>query len=178
MMKVFGVIVAAVLLSTRNGGGVADATLPEVSGNLGEESAMSDERSAIDVTALLAAARGAPPIICSLAAQSLRGWGWGDGADAPATPLPMTVSLRDYEGRDSKLPATDIDLLLSSLASDDPCVREISIRILGRKGTPAVDAGLITRLTSESQAVREVAAFGLGLSEPASAVDPLIRALK
>jgi hypothetical protein len=103
MQKVFGVIVAAVLLSTNNGGGVADATLPEVYGDSFESSSMSDERSAIDVSALLTAARGAPPIICSLAAQSLRGWGWGDQADAPATPLPMTVSLRDFESRDTQL---------------------------------------------------------------------------
>ena len=178
MTKVFGVIVAAVLLSTRTGGGTSDVNLPEVSDDFFEVAAPSDVRSPIDINALLTAARGAPPIICSLAAQSLRGWGWGDQGDAPATPLPVMVSLRDYEGRDTQLAAADVELLLSSLASEDPCVREISVRILGRKGTPATEAGLISRLTSESPAMREVAALGIGLSEPASAIDPLIRALR
>ena len=47
MTKVFGVIVAAVLLSTRNGGGMADATLPEISTDFLEVASASDVRSSI-----------------------------------------------------------------------------------------------------------------------------------
>src|SRR2546423_13293565 len=42
----------------------------------------------IDVAALLTAAKGAPPLICSLAANSIGNWGWGGRRGAAGAPLP------------------------------------------------------------------------------------------
>src|SRR6266550_3224544 len=93
MYRVVGLIVTAVLISTNRG-------VPNTSGAarsvMGDESGAYygdvDRRPPIDVSALLTAARGAPPIICSLAAQSVRGFGWGDWSDAPSTPLASVVT--------------------------------------------------------------------------------------
>src|SRR5436309_16111499 len=86
----------------------------------------------IDVAAWLTAARGAPPMICSLAARAVGGWGWGGGSDAPYTPLAAVDSASmDYDFDSGPLSAADIQRLLAGLASDDACVRELSIRLIG-----------------------------------------------
>jgi HEAT repeat protein len=134
--------------------------------------------SEVDVAALLAAARGAPPAICSLAADAVRGYGWGDWSDAPSTPLPRTESLRRSDRDGTPLPAADIQRLLEALGSDDACVRELSVRVLGHQDGEPVVSGLLSRLRSNDAPMREVAALGLGLVEPAAAVDPLIQSLR
>ena len=63
MYRIAGVIVAAVVLTTSND------PLNVTSRLTGAQNTNSDERAAVDVAALLTAARGAPPIICSLAAM-------------------------------------------------------------------------------------------------------------
>ena len=86
MLRAIGVVTAAVLVSMANGGPAAT----------GVES--SPERTAsIDVAALLAAARGAPPMICSLAAQAIRNYSWGNATDAPVTPLGAAAVVRDRD---------------------------------------------------------------------------------
>jgi HEAT repeat protein len=138
----------------------------------------------IDVGALLAAANGAPAAICALAAQSVRNYGWNDRADAPYTPLGDAPSLRDrdedYRGRNGvQFSAADNEKLLAGLASTDACVRELSVRLVSaQRNNETVNSALITRLGSADVAMRSVAAFGLGLSQPATALDPLIAALR
>ncbi len=169
MIRIFGAMTAAML--TCMSGSVAA---------IGRAHERIDDASAsLDVAALLAAAQGAPPLICSLAANSLRGWGWG-GRDAPATPLSAVVTpvrSRDVESR--ALPVADIERLVAALDSADPCVRELSVRILGgQEKNQTVVTALLTRLSSSDATIREVAAFGLGLMQPPSAVDPLLGALR
>ncbi len=172
-MKVIALVVAAVLLSSD---GVAekvqlsDNILRATSGN----GSMSS--SAEGIAELLSAARGAPPLICSYASQSVRngGWGW---SDAPVTPL-GNVGARRNERLDSDLSEADINLLLESLSSDDPCVRELSVRLVSRRSVPRVAPELVTRLASPLAPLREIAALGLGMIESSVGVEPLMRALR
>lgn len=168
MLRVLGVIAAAALVTTSRGR-PADRMEGE-----------SAERASIDVSALLAAARGAPPLICSLAAQSLRGYGWGDWGDAPSTPLSavLPAEAHDRDTESSQLPAADVDRLMQALSSDDPCVRELSVRLIGRQKNESVAPALIAKLGTGDPAMRSVAALGLGLVQPRSAVEPLIGILR
>jgi len=173
MQRVLGVVAAAMLVSMN---GAIAAT-----GSRGE----SAERAApLDITALLTAARGAPPLICALASQAVRGYGWNDWSDAPATPLSSVGSIRTRDINESRLTTEDIDKLLTGLASDDACVRELSVRVLagGRNEDiatkDAIANALVTRLRAPEVPMREVATFGLGLVAPISALDPLIATLR
>src|SRR5258708_32729716 len=123
MIRIFGAMTAAML--TCMSGSVAA---------IGRAHERIDDASAsLDVAALLAAAQGAPPLICSLAANSLRGWGWG-GRDAPATPLSAEVTpVRSLDVESRALPVADLESLVAALYSADPCVRELSVRVLGRR---------------------------------------------
>ena len=154
------------------------AAEPPVSSELAQAAATpGGPAEAQDITALLGAARGVPPIICAFAAQSVGngGWGW---YDAPASPVAseITSRLRDF-GRE-KLAAGDVRLLLDSLSSTDACVRELSVRLLGRQRDTTIVSGLVERLGSRTPETREVAALGLGAVGAKSAVDPLVRALR
>ena len=177
MQRITGLVIASMLV----GNGEAPA-MWHFDGftNVG----MSAERMApqraenVDVAALLTAARGAPPMICSLAAQALRNYGWGDWGDAPSTPLPRAVSVRSDDDGVDQFPAADVQRLLEALSSDDACVRELSVRLLGHQEGENVTSGLITRLRTGDAPLRQIAALGLGLVEPESAVDPLIQALR
>src|SRR5689334_1144827 len=136
------------------------------------------QRASIDVAALLTAARGAPPMICSLAAGSV-GNGWGGWADAPYTPLAASSSPLTYSGRDGRAFSTeDVQRLFAGLSSDDACVRELSVRLIGTQRAETVGGDLITRLGASDGPTRAVAALGLGLVEAQTGVDPLIRALR
>lgn len=55
----------------------------------------------------------------------------------------------------------DIGFLLESLAINDPCVRELAVRLLGQQEDSEVTAGLLRRLSSTDSAMRTIAAFGL-----------------
>src|SRR5215203_2393953 len=140
-MKVFGVVLAAALLTTGSDGVFADANEVTSSGAFAEISSPAEERAIIDAAQLISAARGAPAPICALAAQSVNNGGWDNLNDAPATPLGVSVRLRDDNGRSSQMSAQDVELLLGSLSSDDACVREIAVRLLGRRSNAAIDAG-------------------------------------
>jgi len=125
MQRIIGLAIATLAFSTLNG-------VPAVanSATIGDANAFAQGRGVqvrvrvfdqgrhqgapIDVAALLTAARGAPPAICLLASQAVRGWGWGGGSDAPSTPLsPAAVptSSDDYES--DAMPAADIQRLLA-----------------------------------------------------------------
>jgi hypothetical protein len=124
--------------------------------NLGSPAEPRPDAAPVDVGELLAAAHGAPPIICALAARSVQN-GWGEGGAAPVTPLPMVEIGRDGDGRWRPFSTADEDRLLAGLASDDACVRELSVRLLGGQGTPRVAGALVTRLGSPDTSLRAVA---------------------
>jgi HEAT repeat protein len=153
-----------------------------------EAPAGADGAAAPDVAALLAAARGAPPVLCALAARAVGDFGnsgWGRGADAPAPPLgaPLAAGADDEDQRGglARLSAAEAAPLLDAVGDDDPCVRELAVRVLGRQREPAtrdaVAAALASRLAAPAAPMRAAAAFGLGLAGPPAAVPPLVRAL-
>jgi hypothetical protein len=89
------------------------------------------------------------PVACAMAARSVRDWGWGDGASGPAsTPLASIVSAVNYQLRanDGQLGAEDILKLKAALASDDPCVRELSLTILATQGDGRVSKKAVIRV--------------------------------
>ena len=136
------------------------------------------EAGDIDVAALLTAAQGAPPIICSIAAQSLRNGNFGGWQDAPVTPL-APVAIRRSDERRRGLSDAEVQQLLQSLGSEDACVRELSVRILGHEDENAtVRSGFLSRLRENNPRMREVAALGLGLVEGREVVEPLIQSLR
>jgi hypothetical protein len=116
----------------------------------------------VDVGTVLTAARGAPPVICALAAHAVHNWGWGHWTDAPFTPLPAATLADDRDEDEPQYSPADQELLLSGLASDDACVRELSVRLLSRHSGDRVAAALVTRLGSTDASLRAIAAVGLG----------------
>src|SRR5205085_5849183 len=122
MQRVLGLTIATLAFSSLSGGpAIADIS----AGKGGQSFDQARHRGVpIDVTALLTAAKGAPPMICSMAANSIRNWGWGDWNDAPATPLAFAKVVPSNNEFDSEsLPPADIQQLLAGLASDDACFR-------------------------------------------------------
>ena len=74
MLRILGVLTTAALMATAG----REPSAPSV------RAASKERAAAIDVAALLAAARGAPPLICGLAAQSIGNGDWGWWSDVPA----------------------------------------------------------------------------------------------
>ncbi|MCC7052063.1 MAG: HEAT repeat domain-containing protein [Gemmatimonadaceae bacterium] len=133
--------------------------------------------SPTDLRALLDAAHGASPIVCSLAADGVERRGWyGGSVRAPHSTLPH---IRVEAERSAALPAADVQLLLENVTSSDACVRELSVRVLGSAGGEAGARGLMAHLASADSAVRAAAANGLGLIEPKDmATTVLVKALR
>src|SRR5688572_27836003 len=120
-----------------------------------------------DVRELLVAARGVSPVLCALAADAVWGFGWRGGwDDAPSTPLGSAMRARIRDLPRDTLETAEVRMLLDSLATDDVCVRELSVRLLGRQGGETVASGLIERLGSSVPSMREIAALDLGLTRP------------
>jgi hypothetical protein len=115
--------------------------------------------AAQDIRELISAAHGAPGALCALAARAV-GNGWGSWADAPATPLGRQGQLPARLNRWDQIPPEDEQFLLDSLAAPDACVRELSVRLLGRERSDEVTSGLLSRLSSADSTLRTVAAFG------------------
>ena len=124
-----------------------------------------------DVHALITAASGASPLLCSYAVHSVGngGWGWDN---APVTPLPHDER---RSARFEHLAPEDVQFLLGNIGSDDPCVSEMSVRLLASDESPAAIDGLIRNLGATDTSAKMVAALGLGLSAPDRAADALIR---
>src|SRR4051812_31333149 len=148
-------------------GMAATAALVSVGGTYGGRSDVAPRtgvgaEAPIDISALLAAANGAPPMICALAAQSVRNYGWGGWTDAPATPLAAVRAERMRDGNSSTLPDADVDRLVAGIGSGDACVREIAVRMLGsQRSNERVASALLSRLSAPDVPTREVAAYGL-----------------
>ncbi|HEX5864489.1 MAG TPA: HEAT repeat domain-containing protein, partial [Casimicrobiaceae bacterium] len=188
MQRVFGMVVATFAFSSLSGVPAVANTAESGSGYALNQGFRIDintvdqgrRRIPLDVEGLLTAAHGAPPMICSLAANSVGNWGWGNWSDVPSTPLmPIAAPPHDDDdGYSDALPAPDLQRLFTGLASDDACVRELSVRLIGTQKAELVGSELVTRLGSSDAGMRTVAALGLGLAEVQSGVDPLIRALR
>ena len=195
MQRIFSLVLAAAVVSLTGGGPAFTSDEPLVvergtrafDGIIEHIAAPGETAAGFDVAALLAAAHGAPPIICSLAAQAVRDNGWGNWSDAPSTPLPHTAlpdqrsyrRNRDDDDRDrAPLAPAEMQRLLEALSSDDPCVRELSVRLLARGDDSLVAPALATRLRTGNAQLREVAALGLGLVGAESAGDALVSALR
>ena len=179
MQRIIGLTIATIAFSSLSGVPTVAAVPGSAAGGMIDVDQGRQRGRPIDVAALLTAARGAPPMICSLAARAVGGWNWGGGVDAPYSPLAAAAASSMDEHFDSgPLPAADVQRLLGGLASDDPCVRELSIRLIGTQKAETVSSELVTRLGASDASLRAVAALGLGLVEAQSAVDPLIRTLR
>src|SRR5215207_9827245 len=101
------------------------------------------------------------------------------GAPQPAAAIDVAaLSVDGDRRRIQDLPDADVTRLLDALASDDACVREMSVRLIGHQDESRVAGPLISKLSASDASLRAVAAFGLGLAEPPRAVDPLIGALR
>src|SRR5438477_8129357 len=112
--------------------------------------------AAADLRDLLTSARGAPPLLCALAASTIWGIGrFGGWEDAPATPVGSGVRAQIKELQEMKLSAADLRMLMDSLSTADPCVREVSVRLVGRNGGDVVVDGLTQRLVSPTPQLRE-----------------------
>ncbi len=175
MYRMIGHLIAASLLAivVRTPGGHGAQRHPADRGPASSE----QPAPALDVGALLEAAHGAPPVICALAAHAIRNTGWGYWTDAPSTPLARAGAEFERDQERNQLPAADEDRLLAGLASDDACVRELSVRLLSGQTGDRVANALESLLTSPNASLRAIAAFGLGLSEPRTAADALIKTL-
>ena len=177
MQRAIGMVIATFAFSSLSG--APAVAHPAESATIGGFDQGRHRGAPIDVTALLIAARGAPPIICSLAAKAVGGWGWGGWSDAPSTPLAAVTPASNNDDRESSaLGAEDVQRLLTGLSSDDACVRELSVRLIGTQKAETVGSELVTRLGSSDPGLRSVAALGLGLVEAQNGVDPLIRTLR
>ncbi len=127
--------------------------------------------------ALLAAARGADPLLCALAARVVKGrFGWG-GTHLEAHPLtgsdPQLIELLRVAGngfRDSAV----VNVLRPALDDPDPCVRRFAIPLLGRTRHPSAASTLRRALREPDAATREAAALGLGYADDHGAAPSLI----
>lgn len=132
-----------------------------------------------DVQALLQAVRGAPPLLCGMAAEAVSSGMGGYAWDAPSPPIGNDVRKQLATLADRDLTASDFDALLAGLDEQDDCVRELSARLLGRARDGAPVDPLLQRLASASTSTdtRAAAALALGLARPRAALDPLLHAL-
>jgi HEAT repeat protein len=129
-----------------------------------------------NVRGLIAAVRGLPPVVCGLTAEAASGWGGRSWYNAPSPPLGAETAERVTHFPRGRLTLAEIRLLIDSLSTTDPCVREVSIRMIGRVNAAAVEEPLISRLDAATPLpTREAAALGLGLVRSKAAVDPLLR---
>ena len=126
---------------------------------------------------LLAAARGADPLLCALASRSVEGrFGWG-GMHVEANPLfgadPrfLEVLRATASGfRDSAV----VHLLRPALDDPDPCVRRFAIPLLGRTRHRFAASTLRQAIRAPDAATREAAALGLGYADDHGAAPSLI----
>src|SRR6476646_1593617 len=163
MLRVLGVLSTLALVATSH----STRGTASVIGVPDDAAAKAAAAPAIDVAALLTAAHGAPPLICGLAAQSLGNGNWGWGSDIPAPPLGAAGRQESGDRRRMQdLSDADVTRALDALASDDACVREVSVRLVGHQDDKRVAAPLIAKLSASDASLRAVAAIGLGLAEP------------
>ena len=165
------ILVLGVALFIGHGG----EPLPYRTGGAGSRPAPSSAAAAqMDAGRFLAAARGAAPVICSLAAAPL-GDGWGYHG-APLDPDAAETALVAWALQPS-LDERDLTLLEAGLRDADACVRVMSARLLA--SAEGDGARILARaLGDESAPTRRAAAEGLGYADQPIATSALIRRLE
>jgi len=129
-----------------------------------------------NVRALVAVVRGLNPIVCGLTAEAVSGWGGRSWMNAPATPLGPETAERVASFPRGRMTLSEISLLIDSLGSGDPCVREVAVRLIGRAPASLVAARLLERVApARPVPMREAAVLSLGLVRARDAVNPLLR---
>ena len=139
-----------------------------------QESAASDSMRAVQ---LLANARGANPVMCELAMQSIdRRYGnWGSTGRAPDAIIGQRALL-DWASKDFE-DAGVVGALSVALSDDDTCVRRMAARLFGRVKNPTVASTLVNRLNDRDERTRQMAAIALGYIVDHETVDALIGVL-
>lgn len=163
------VIVLGVALLVGHGGQPLDAV--RTMRGAGNPAPRADEANA-DAAAFLAAARGADPVICSLAAVPLGG-GWGfDGA--PPADAHGAADLVAWALKPS-IADRDLHLLEAGIRDTDPCVQAMAARLLAASHEgPAI---LLAALGNDRAETRRAAVEGLGYAEDRRSVAAIIRRL-
>ncbi|HEU4455006.1 MAG TPA: HEAT repeat domain-containing protein [Longimicrobium sp.] len=126
---------------------------------------------------LLAAVRGANPVLCELATRSLGnhwGLGSGDAEDVPAGVQASEEARRVLEWVNGKIAPAEVAPLGQALSDPDACVRRTAARLLGRIRTPEAGDVLIAALRDNAPGPREAALLGIAHSEDRRAVGPLV----
>jgi HEAT repeat protein len=130
---------------------------------------------------VLAAARGAHPLLCDLAALVFDDrYGWnGDQDFEPEVGRSQDPRVRAaYAWALEPKGAGDVSALRTALADPDPCVRRTAARLLGRSGDPAAINALRESLRAADPASREIGALGLGVAQDEAATEALASALR
>ncbi|HYJ80016.1 MAG TPA: HEAT repeat domain-containing protein [Longimicrobiaceae bacterium] len=129
---------------------------------------------------LLAAVRGANPIVCELATRNFgNNWGGGSGdwEDLPALARSGEETRRVLAWVD-RMDSLDVAPLRDGLGDPDTCVRRASARLLGRaRKAEAVDV-LLEAVRSTEAGRREAAVLGLAYTDDERAVAPLVELLR
>ncbi len=154
---------------------LAMAALPRGTGGAGPP--VSQERPDTDdlamVQTVLAEARGASPLMCEMAAGTMRGNFWWHNRE------PVADDVRDvlqWVRRDPTDLAV-VPVLAEAMSDPDPCVARTGARLLGRMEHDRANDRLLLALRDTAAQVREMAALGLGVAEPDAALAPLIEVL-
>jgi HEAT repeat protein len=133
-----------------------------------------------EVRELLEAARGAPALVCALAADALWNGRWGgDGfGDAPFTPVGAETRSQLRRLQRSELTSSEIQAVSQGVVDEDRCVRELSVRLVTRIGEELTTDELLGRFASRTPMHRETATLALGLTRARRAYDALVEGLR
>ena len=128
-----------------------------------------------EARAVMAAGRGASPVLCALAERSVENrWGWGR----------MPTELEDSGGAavrwamSEEVGSDAVPVLLEGLRAGDACMQGLAARLLARSDEPSAREGLLEALRSGPVGMRVQAAIGLGLSEAKAALPLLASGLR
>ena len=144
--------------------------------NLAADLVQEPETDSVLATRFLAGLRGATPLTCEMAIRSLGiGWGWRVQQRVPDAQVDQQELIR-WATSGSRDPSA-VPPLAAGLVDDDPCVRRMAARLLGRMRNPQANDALLSALSAPDAALRSLAAIGLGYAEDRASVDPLMATL-
>jgi len=140
-------------------------------------SAREDVVQADHAAALLAAVRGANPLVCRLASRALENrWGGRSQVPGPESIGEAGDSVFHWAVSAPITPAL-VTPLRAALADPDACVRRTAAGLLGRVNTGGLAAALSAELGSASAETRAAALIAIGHAGRAGDVSAAIRAL-